>query len=98
MVEKLFRISKIKWVQFLFIFVVICIFAAVIYFPNYAKLKKLRQQNISLTLEDKELEREIVDYEEKLKPLGEDLYLYERIARESLGIAKEDEIVIDIEE
>ena len=98
MVEKLFNISKIKWVQLSFVFVVICIVVGVIYFPNYARLKKLKAENARLTLENKKLEEEIADYAENLKNLGKDPYLYEKIARDSLGIARDNEIVIDIEE
>ena len=69
-----------------------------IYFPNYARLKKLRQQNSRLSKDNQKLEAEIAELEEKIKALGSDDYLYETIARDSLGVAKEDEIVIDIEE
>ncbi|MCK4912174.1 MAG: septum formation initiator family protein [Candidatus Omnitrophica bacterium] len=70
----------------------------VIYFPNYARLKKLRDANKKLILENAAIIEEIQDYEDKLKMVGEDPYLYEKIAREELGIARDGEIVIDIEE
>jgi len=98
MVEKLLNISSNKWVRILAFTLCLFILAMVIYFPNYTRLKKLRNENKRLTLENEELVEEIADYEEKLKRVGKDPYLYEKIAREELGIAKEGEIVIDIEE
>ena len=65
---------------------------------NQAMIKKLRDENKRLALENEKLIEEIADYEEKLKRVGKDPYLYEKIAREELGIAKEGEIVIDIKE
>ncbi len=98
MVEKLLNISSNKLVRVLAFTLCLFILAMVIYFPNYARLKKLRNENKKLVLENEELIEEIADYEEKLKRVGKDHYLYEKIAREELGIAKEGEIVIDIEE
>jgi len=98
MVEKLLSISSNRWVRVSAFTLCLFILAMVIYFPNYARLKKLRDENKRLTSENEKLIEEIVDYEEKLKRVGKDPYLYEKIAREELGIAKEGEIVIDIEE
>jgi len=98
MVEKLFNISKNKWIGIatgiLFLFILIMM----IYFPNYARLKKIRDENKRIVLENAGIIEEIKDYEDKLKMVGEDPYLYEKIAREELGIARDGEIVIDIEE
>ena len=85
------------WVL-LVIFGVASIVAGVMFFPNYAKLKKLRDENERLTFENRQLEREIGDLEQKIKRVKNDPYLYERIARDSLGAAKEGEIIIDIGE
>ncbi|MDP8290275.1 MAG: septum formation initiator family protein [Candidatus Susulua stagnicola] len=98
MVEKLFNISKNKWIGIaagiLFLFILVMM----IYFPNYARLKKIRDENKRIVLENAGIIEEIKDYEDKLKMVGEDPYLYEKIAREELGIARDGEIVIDIEE
>jgi len=98
MVEKLLNISKNKGVRATALIFCLIILIGIIYFPNYARLRKLRGENVRLTLENNELIEEIADYQEKLKRVGKDPYLYERIAREELGIAKEGEIVIDIKE
>ena len=86
---KIIKISAIIFSLLLIIFI--------IYFPNYAKLRKLRQGNLRLSEENKKLEQEIADYEENIQKISQDRYIYEKIARDSLGIAKDDEIVIDIE-
>ena len=98
MVEKLLSISSNKLVRASALVFCLIILIGIIYFPNYARLKKLRDENKRLTLANDKLIEEIADYEKKLEMVGEDPYLYERIAREELGIAKEGEIVIDIEE
>ncbi len=98
MPERLLSISRNKWVRISAFILCLSIVAIIIYFPNYARLKKLRGENKRLALENEKLIEEIIDYEEKLKRIGKDSYLYEKIAREELGIAKEGEIVIDIEE
>lgn len=98
MVGKFLSVSRNKRVKISFLCLCFITLAGIIYFPNYARLKKLRDENRRLTLDNYELLGEIADYEEKLKKIGKDPYLYEKIAREELGVAKEGEIVIDIEE
>ncbi len=76
----------------------VLIAALVAFFPNYAKLNKLRQENVRLNRECRKLEEEITEYQGNFRKLGHDPYLYEKIARDSLGIARQDELVVDIEE
>jgi len=98
MAERLLSISKIKQLRVPAVIIALLIIAGVIYFPNYAKIKKMRWENNRLTQEIKKLQVEIDDYEDKIQRLGNDPYLYERIARDDLGVARENEIIIDIEE
>ena len=51
-----------------------------------------------LNRECRKLEEEITEYQGNFRKLGHDPYLYEKIARDSLGIARQDELVVDIEE
>ncbi len=96
MAGKLLNISRSKKLRILAA-AGVCFFGALfIYFPNYAKLEKLKRDNRELILENKLLEEEIADYEDKIKRVGNDPYIYEKIAREDLGVARENEIVIDI--
>lgn len=99
MLGRLLSISRNRRVRILALIFCLSIVTVIIYFPNYARLKKLRGENERLALANEKLTEEIIDYEEKLRSVGKDPYLYyEKIAREELGIAKEGEIVIDIEE
>jgi len=97
MVEKLLNIVKNKLFRVILGIICIVVVVLVVYFPNYAKLKRLKGENRRLVLENEKLIEEINDYEEKMKRLGKDPFLYEKIAREDLGAAKDNEIVIDIE-
>ena len=97
MVEKLLNIVKNKSFRVTIVVLCIAIVILIIYFPNYAKLKRLKGENKRLVLENEKLIDEISDYEAKIKKLGNDHFLYEKIAREDLGVAKDNEIVIDIE-
>ena len=97
MAVKFLNIKYLKWLNPLIVIGVI-IAAVTIYFPDYAKLKQLKGENAALTLEINKLREEISGYEDKLAELKKEPYLYEKIARDDLGVAKEEEIVIDIEE
>ena len=96
MAGKLLSISGAKWAKILVGGSVIFVAALFIYFPNYARLRKIREENKRLISENKNLEKEIIDYQEKIQRVGKDPSFYEEIAREDLGVAKEGEIVIDI--
>jgi len=98
MVAKLLNLSKNKSTKIAAGVFCLIILIGIIYFPNYARLKNLRDENKRLGLDNSKLIEEIADYEDKLKRIGKDPYLYEKIAREELGIAREGEIVIDIKE
>lgn len=81
----------------LIIFIIFIIFTA-LYFPNYARLKRLKQANAKLLSQINELEQEINDLQIKIEEVDKNPYLYEKLARENIGAAREGEIVIDIEE
>ena len=67
------------------------------YIPNHIKLKRLKYENKTFLTENEKVLNEIKEYEETLKNVGTDNFIYEKIARDELGLAKNDEIVIDIE-
>ncbi len=95
---KLLNLDHFKTVKIIFVSLLVLIGCVIIYFPNYAKLKKLRQVNQTLLIKNQNLKKEIKDLQGKLKRVGKDPYLYEKIARDNLGVARENEIVVDIEE
>ena len=98
MVVKLLNLSRSKWLRYSLIGLCLLSAALIIYFPNFARLKKLREENLRISNENKKLAKEIKDFEEKIQKIGRDPFIYEKIAREDLGVAKENEIVIDIEQ
>ena len=98
MAVKLLNIRKLKAWQWTLLIILNLIVCGIVYFPGYSKLKELRNENKRLTSENKQLEKDIIDFKVKIEQLDTDSYLYEKIARDSLGVAKENEIVIDIGE
>ncbi|MBN3040808.1 MAG: septum formation initiator family protein [Candidatus Omnitrophica bacterium] len=67
-----------------------------VYFPSYSRLRTLNNGNEDISRRNADLEQEIKDLEDKLQRVGKDPFLYESIARDELGVAKENEVVIDI--
>jgi cell division protein FtsB len=74
----------------------ILIITIILCLPNYAKLKEMKEATARFNQQSQLLEEEIVDYQGKMQALKEDSYIYEQIARDDLGVAKDNEIVIDI--
>jgi cell division protein FtsB len=97
-VKLLRKKSKFKGIGQIILAVTVVIFIIILYFPNQARLKNLRRENQRLIEKTKELETEIIDLEERMDRVGKDPYIFEKIARDELGVAKENELVIDIEE
>jgi cell division protein FtsB len=98
MAGKLLNIKRAKLLQLLLVAIVIFILVMLVYFPNYSKLNNLREENQKLISKNNNLKKEIKEYEIKNKKLKKDYFIYEKIAREKLGFAREGEIVVDIEE
>lgn len=98
MVVRLLNAKPVKWLKIALIVSAIFTIVMILYFPNYAKLKKLRDVNKEFISKSDNLKSEIADYKQKNEIIGKNPYLYEQIARDDLGVAKENEIVIDISE
>ena len=84
-------LSILKLIFFVCIFLIL---ALLVYFPNYSKWKKIREANQKVILQNKALIKEI----ENIKKSSKDPALYEKLARDNLGVAKDNEIVVDIRE
>ena len=80
----------------LYIGITICL--VVIFLPGYAKFMELRARNSDLEKEIEHLEHENVSLNHEKKRLEEDIYYIEKVARESMGVAKEGEIPVEIRE
>lgn len=98
MVVRLLNAKRVKRLKIALIISAIFTIVMVLYFPSYAKLKKLRDVNKEFISKSDNLKKEIADYKQKSETIGQDPYLYEKIARDDLGVAKENEIIIDISE
>ncbi|MCQ9205487.1 MAG: septum formation initiator family protein [Omnitrophica bacterium] len=98
MVVRLLNARRVKRLKIALIISAVFTIVMVLYFPNYAKLKKLRDANKDFISKSDNLKNEIADYKQKSETIGQDPYLYEKIARDDLGVAKENEIIIDISE
>ena len=86
--------SKLK-IKPLYVGIAIVLF--VIFLPGYARFMELRARNTYLEKEMERLEQENTSlYKEKAK-LEEDIDYIEKVARESMGVAREGEIPIKIE-
>lgn len=91
-------LNYLSILKFLFFALIFFVVAMVAYFPNYARLKKLKEANHKLVGQVKTLSTEIKALQKKLKKVGKDQSLYEELARQNLGVARENEIVVDIKE
>jgi len=79
------------------LYIVIAIVLFAIFLPGYARFMELRARNTYLEEEMERLEQENTSlYKEKAK-LEEDIDYIEKVARESMGVAREGEIPITIE-
>jgi cell division protein FtsB len=79
------------------LYIVVLIGIMIIFLPGYAKFMELRAKNSSLEKEIERLETENVRlYREKQK-LEQDITYVEKVARESMGVAREGEVPIKLE-
>jgi len=92
------KVRHISPVHLVLICAAIVIAWLMFYFPDYARLNDLRQANKRLRSEIAAVEKEITDLKGKMKRVGSDPLIYEKVARDELGAVKEDEIVVDIAE
>jgi len=80
------------------LYIGVAIVLIVVFLPGYAKFMELRAKNINLENEIERLEKENMTlYREKDK-LEKDIHYIEKVARDSMGVAREGEIPIKIEQ
>ena len=79
------------------LYIVIAIVLFVLFLPGYAKFMELRARNMYLEKEIKRLEQENITLYKEKDRLEDDIDYIEKVARESMGVAKEGEIPIKIE-
>ncbi len=69
----------------------------VIFLPGYTKFMELRAKNAGLEKEIARLEEENIRLYKEKDRLKEDIGYIEKVARESMGVAREGEIPVKIE-
>ena len=76
--------------------IILLIIAAllVIYFPGFARLQQLKEENRNLEKRIDMLTKTNEDLEKEKKKLETDPTYIEKIAREKLGMVKKDEIIL----
>jgi len=79
------------------LYLVVALVLLVIFLPGYKKFMDLRAKNIQLEKEIERLEKENIALHKEKKRLEEDIDYVEKVARDSMGLAKEGEIPIKIE-
>jgi len=77
--------------------IVIAAVIGAIFLPGYVKFIQLKVKNMRLENEITRLEKENLKLYKEKKRLEEDINYVEKVARESMGVAKKGEIPIKIE-
>ena len=80
------------------LYVVIAIILVVIFLPGYTKFMELRAKNTYLEKEIERLEQENVRLYKEKDMLEKDIDYIEKVARESMGVTREGEIPLRLEE
>ena len=78
---------------FLFIFAVVIF---VLYLPSYTQLQDLRQKNKDYANQIQHLKQKNLELKVEKKRLEEDPVYLEKVAREKMGLIKENEVVFKI--
>ncbi len=86
--------AKIK-IRPLYAMIAITLF--MIFLPGYSRFMELRARNLYLEKEIERLEQENIRLYKEKKRLEEDMDYIEKVARDSMGVAREGEIPVKIE-
>ncbi len=80
------------------LYIIIGLALFVVFLPGYSKFMELRARNISLERKIEHLEQENVRLYKEKEKLEKDIDYVEKIARESMGLARQGEIPIKFEQ
>jgi len=95
---KLFNIDSFKLWRLIISFIILLIGVGIVYLPSYLRLRRLRKENQRVIEKIAHLKKEIKTLETDVEKLQSESSLWEKLVREKLGVAKKDEIVIDIKD
>jgi cell division protein FtsB len=96
--EKNLKIDFVKLIGFVVLGLVIVLIISFTFLPKYTTIRELTEENEALSKRIDEVKKEIQTLKEDLTHLKEDPFYLEKIARDQLGAAKDNEVVIKIEE
>ncbi len=95
---KLFNVDSFKLWRLIIGFIILLIGVGIVYLPSYLRLRRLRKENQRVIEKIAHLKKEIKTLETDVEKLQSESSLWEKLVREKLGVAKKDEIVIDIKD
>ena len=96
--SQLFKARYLKIIRIIFLLIVLGVLGVWIYLPSSTKIKNLREQNSRLAKKNEDLKKEIKELQDNLRKVETDSFIWEKLARQNLGVVKEGEIVVDIKE
>ena len=91
------KVDYFKLTGWIFIALIAGVIILFIYLPDHTRLQKLKSKNISLHQDINRIKREVNRLKIDDKRLDSDPFMWEKIARQDLGVVKEGEIIVDIE-
>ena len=98
MAVKSLRIDFFKVLGFLFLGVILFLIIFFLFLPNYTKIKELREEYNILSKSIEETKKEIETLKIQIGSWDKDPFYLEKVARENLGLLKENEVAVKIEE
>ena len=76
---------------------IILVIALFKHFPNYSRIRELEDENEQYVEQIDDMQKEIVDLEKDIDNFETDSFYFEKIARNELGIAKDNEVIVHVE-
>jgi len=95
---KFLKIDFFKLTGIIFLGGVLFLIIFLLFLPNYTKIKELREEYQTLSEKIEETREEINSLKVQLNSIDKDSFYLEKVAREDLGVSRDNEIVIKIEE
>ena len=95
---KSLKIDFFKVLGFLFLGVILFLIIFFLFLPGYTKIKELREECNILSKSIEDTRKEIETLKTQIGSWDKDPFYLEKVARENLGLLKENEVAVKIEE
>ena len=92
------KIDFSKFLSFVLFAALLLLIISFTFLPKYTRIKELTEENEALSRQIEEVKQEIATLRKDLRSFKEGPFYLEKMAREHLGAAKENEVVVQIEE